>query len=140
MVKDLERADTAPALLSEGGDASRIGKKLLVLTKSRFSRVSRLAVQVSIAFFFLLVLFNCVPSGTEAVLGPEYSRYWKWPYSSASPAASFNISESGPSRMVVFGTPDAWTPAKSEGTPGPSWSMALCVEVGISRWNLASAY
>ena len=130
MGQDLERADTVPSLLKDGGDASPIARKLLVLTKSRFSRISRLLVQLSIGIFLLLVLFSCIPAGTEAVLGPEYSRYWKWPYSSASPAARFNVSEAGPVRMVVFGAPDVWTPSNTKGSAGPSWTMALCVQVG----------
>ncbi|KAH6695657.1 hypothetical protein F5X68DRAFT_244432 [Plectosphaerella plurivora] len=42
MVKDLERADLDGSVATQSSDAGRIGKKLFIFTKSRFSRILRL--------------------------------------------------------------------------------------------------
>lgn len=129
MVKNLERADLSSPKSTPGNTTGHIGAKLRSFTKTRSSRILRLSCHIALALGFLLLLFGVTPGPSEKALVQGYSRVWEWLCSFSSHAQPFNASAIGPTRMVVFGTPDLWTPSTSHGQSRPGWTDALCEEV-----------
>jgi hypothetical protein len=131
MVKDLERADIGGSTTLQNSDAGRIGKKIFIFTKSRFSRILRLLVQTFLTLGLLFFVLRFAPNHTKGIPGTEHNSFLGWLQFFGPPSGPFNASAIGPSRMVVFGTPDVWTPTSGKGLPRPGWTEALCAEVSL---------